>query len=197
MSPLATADTGLQVSGDGVAMRDGDFVVSELAKVLDREHLNRDIARQIDRLGQDRQRWLVYASTVQHAGHLAEALRGHGHTAAVVSAETPKAERERLIRDFRTGRLRALKASEQSRFSMARKTFLCSLPKCSATLRELVRAWPWTISTCGRRAGVLGVGLSFIALFPLKGVDTPQNERVPGASNRTKTADVLRDRSRY
>jgi DNA repair protein RadD len=45
---------------------------------------------------------------VQHAQHVAEALRQQGVAAECVTGETPKKERERILTDFKAGRLRAL-----------------------------------------------------------------------------------------
>lgn len=108
LAPLATAQTGIQVDAEGVKMRDGDFVVGELAKRLDESELIDAIVGQIVELGKDRKRWLVYGVTVEHAVHLAEAIRARGVEAAVVSAQTPVAVRAAVVRDFKAGRLRCI-----------------------------------------------------------------------------------------
>ncbi len=51
---------------------------------------------------------LVFTQFVKESEYLKEQLRKKGVTAEVVSAETPKRERERIIRDFKTGRIRVV-----------------------------------------------------------------------------------------
>ena len=108
LSPLVNAETATHIDASGVKMNGGDFVVSDLAKRIDQDDLNRKIAGQIVELGQDRAKWLVYCVTVEHATHMAEALKALGITVDVVSATTPAAERDRIIRNFKAGRLRCI-----------------------------------------------------------------------------------------
>ena len=108
LSPLVTADTGIQVSASEVRQSNGDYVVAELEKLLDDSELTKNIAKTIVSLGKDRNRWLVYGVTVAHATHLCEAINALGIRAEVVSAQTPAKERGRIINDFKRGKLRCL-----------------------------------------------------------------------------------------
>lgn len=108
LSPLVPAVTVSRIDTRDVRMSGDDYVVSELAAVSDRADLVKATCAEIVNLATDRRRWLVFAVTVQHAEHVADELRRLGVSVACVSAETPKAERERLIEDFRAGRLRCL-----------------------------------------------------------------------------------------
>jgi DNA repair protein RadD len=96
-----SSDLDFRMSGD-------DYVVSELAKVTDREELVEATCDEIVSLARDRKRWLVFAVTIEHAGHIKDALIQRGIVAEMVSANTPKAERNQLIKDFRAGRIRCL-----------------------------------------------------------------------------------------
>ncbi len=108
LSPLTAARTETRVTADGVRTSGDDYVVSELAKITDREPLVEATASEICALFSDRRRWLVFAVTIEHAEHVRDALRRRGVAAESVSADTPKAERERLIAAFRAGRIRCL-----------------------------------------------------------------------------------------
>ena len=109
LAPLTVQPTATRISTDDVRTSGGDFVVSALAQATDRAEIVRAACGELVRLAADRRRWLVFAVTIEHAGHIAAELRDvHGIDAAVVSAETPAAERDALIAAFRTGRLRAL-----------------------------------------------------------------------------------------
>ena len=108
LSPLVPATTVARIDTRDVRMSGDDYVVSELAKVTDKEDLVEATCDEIVQLAADRKRWLVFAVTIAHAGHVCEALKDRGVVAAMVSAETPKAERAALISAFRAGRIRCL-----------------------------------------------------------------------------------------
>ena len=108
LSPLRPAATFARIDTSGVRTSGDDYVISELAKATDQEHLVRATCAEIVRLGAERQRWLVFAVTIEHAEHVRDELRRLGVAAEMVSAETPKAVREVLIDRFRSGKIRCL-----------------------------------------------------------------------------------------
>lgn len=109
LAPLVTAPVQTQIDTAGVRLQGGDYVVSQLACATDKAELVSKACAELVRLAAGRKRWLVFAVTVEHAHHLADELRrAHGIACAVVSAKTPKAERDATIRAFRAGRLRAI-----------------------------------------------------------------------------------------
>jgi DNA repair protein RadD len=108
LSPLVPATTVTRIDAHDVRTSGDDYVVSELAKVTDTEELVEATCDEIVQLAADRKRWLVFAVTIAHAGHVCEALKRRGVVAAMVSAETPKGERAALISAFRAGRIKCL-----------------------------------------------------------------------------------------
>jgi DNA repair protein RadD len=66
------------------------------------------VAAEIVRLGFERKSWLVFCAGVAHAQHIAEALQDEGITTECVTGETPSNERDRILTDFKQGRIRAL-----------------------------------------------------------------------------------------
>lgn len=108
LSPLVPAVTQARIDTSGVRTSGDDYVISELARAADQEHLVRQTCAEIAKLGANRRRWLVFAVTVEHASHVRDELRRLGVAAGLVTGETPKAEREALIAGFRAGRLRCL-----------------------------------------------------------------------------------------
>lgn len=109
LAPLVGASTATRIDTHDVKVVAGEFVVSSLAKATDRAELVKSACAELVRLAADRRKWLVFAVTVQHAHHLAEELRSaHGIPCAVVSAETPKVEREASLAAFKRGSCRAL-----------------------------------------------------------------------------------------
>lgn len=109
LAPMVPAPVETKIETEGVATSGGDFIVSALARATDKAELVKKACAELVRLAADRRKWLVFAVTVDHAMHLAaELTRQHGIACGVVSAKTPKAEREHMIREFRRGTLRAL-----------------------------------------------------------------------------------------
>lgn len=98
--------TGLDVSG--VARRGGEFVESALQQAVDRHDVTEGAADEIVAMGESRRSWLVFCAGVQHAHNVAAALRRRGVSCATVTGDTPTGERDRIIRDFREGRIRCL-----------------------------------------------------------------------------------------
>ena len=108
LAPLVSAHTVTKVDTDDVRVSGNDFVVSELAKVTDKEELVASTCREIVQLAAGRKSWLVFAVTVEHAHHVADELTRLGVKAAVVSGETPTAERDSYISMFRRQTLQCL-----------------------------------------------------------------------------------------
>lgn len=108
LAPLKSKLTSTQLSVEGVHKRGGEYIESELQKAVDIEEKNIAIVDEVIRLAENRKAWLFFCSGVEHARHIAEALRIRGITAEVVTGETPKAERANILRDFKAGRIQAL-----------------------------------------------------------------------------------------
>lgn len=108
LAPLKVGGVKTVISAEGVSVVNGDYKISELAERVDKSELVEAACDEIVSIAADRKRWLVFCVTVDHAHHVRDALVARGVAAEVVSADTPKAERERIIEDFRAGRIRAL-----------------------------------------------------------------------------------------
>lgn len=108
LAPLRSKITGLRLDTTGVRKRGGEFIESELYKAVDTKDNNRKAVAEIIALAGDRKAWLVFCSGVQHAENIRVILEEQGIPAACVTGDTPKAERERIIGEFKTGKIRAL-----------------------------------------------------------------------------------------
>lgn len=108
LARLVSKHTGLTLSTDGVHKRGGEYIEAELQAAVDTEH-NTDgaVEETIKRAG-DRKSWLFFCSGVKHAERVRDALLQRGVEAACVTGDTPKAERDRIISDFKAGKIRAL-----------------------------------------------------------------------------------------
>lgn len=109
LSPLISAGQLTNVtSSDGLSIVNGDYNIKQLAARLDREELVDATCRELVRVGKDRHHWIVFGVTIEHVLHIRDKLLELGISSAVVSAKTPKLERETIIADFKSGKYRAL-----------------------------------------------------------------------------------------
>jgi DNA repair protein RadD len=108
LATLRSKHTKEQLDVSGVKKRGGDFIESELQAAVDVDPKNRAIVDEVIGLAEDRKAWLFFCAGVDHAYHVSMVLQEKGIAAACVTGKTPKKERERILADFKAGRLRAL-----------------------------------------------------------------------------------------
>ena len=108
LSTLRSKLTVTKLEVEGVHKRGGEYIEAELQAAVDTSDKNRLLAAEIVRLGHSRKSWLVFCAGVDHAQHIAIALQAQGITTECVTGETPSNERDRILTDFKAGRIRAL-----------------------------------------------------------------------------------------
>lgn len=108
LATLRSKVTKAKMDTTGVHKRGGEFIESELQAVVDTKDNNQRVVREVIELAGERKAWLFFCTGVKHANNVAEVLRQQGISAECVTGETPKKERERMLADFKAGRLRAL-----------------------------------------------------------------------------------------
>jgi DNA repair protein RadD len=92
---------------EGLRLVAGDYAAADLAR-FDRAELTDRIADQIVELGAERRSWLAFGVSIEHAGHLADALVARGIDARLLTGSTPAQQRADLVAAFKAGHLRAL-----------------------------------------------------------------------------------------
>lgn len=107
VNPTVYAPAGGAVQVAGVKKTAGDYNQGQLAEAMARESLVGDIVGHWLKLGRN-ERTVVFATGIEHALMIRAAFRAAGVSAEVVSGKTPKIERERTLRDLRTGALRVV-----------------------------------------------------------------------------------------
>jgi DNA repair protein RadD len=108
LSTLRSKVTKAKLDVTGVHKRGGEFIESELQAAVDTDDKNQAVVQEVMALAGDRKAWLFFCAGVQHAQHVAEALRQQGVAAECVTGETPKKQRDEMIADFKAGKLQAL-----------------------------------------------------------------------------------------
>jgi DNA repair protein RadD len=108
LATLRSKVTKAKLDTSGVHKRGGEFIESELQAAVDTDDNNQRVVQEIIGLAGDRKAWLMFCTGVKHAQHVAQVLQQHGIAAECVTGETPKRERERMLDEFKSGKLRAL-----------------------------------------------------------------------------------------
>lgn len=85
---------------DDIASRGGDFVIGQLAAAVNVTQRNRVLVEAYKQ-NTPGLKALVFTASVEHARDVAEEFVEHGINAEWASGETPRDERERIVRDFR------------------------------------------------------------------------------------------------
>lgn len=105
---LRSKHTGLKLSTDGVHKRGGEFIESELQHAVNTAANNASIVTETIERGKDRNAWLLFCAGVDHAYAVCDELKAAGITAECITGETPKAERDRILAEYKAGKIRAL-----------------------------------------------------------------------------------------
>jgi DNA repair protein RadD len=92
----------------GVGKRGGEFIPGQLEAAVDKPPLTEAIADEIVAAGANRGSWLIFCSGVGHAEHVRDAIRKRGVTCETVTGDTPNAERDQIVADFKAGTIRAV-----------------------------------------------------------------------------------------
>jgi DNA repair protein RadD len=108
LSPLVPKPMTTLLNVDGVHMQGGEFKAGELQAAVDKIEITRAILRESVEYKDTRKHWLIFASGVDHAVHIADELNLLGVSCKAVHSKMPSAERDRAIDDFKAGRIQAL-----------------------------------------------------------------------------------------
>lgn len=108
LSPLISKKPGMVFDVRGLKTRGGEWIEGEMNARFNTADVTRQAVAEVVTLGGDRKSWLLFCISVDHATAVRDELRRHGIVAEMVTGQTPGPERDRLLRDFKSGRIRAL-----------------------------------------------------------------------------------------
>lgn len=108
LSTLRSKFTKTSFDTSGVHKRGGEFIESELQAAVDTATNNLSVVEEVIEWAGDRKAWLFFCTGVDHAQNVADTLNYYGIKAECVIGTTPKAQRERILADFKAGKIRAL-----------------------------------------------------------------------------------------
>ncbi len=98
--PVKSYAVATSTNLDEVASRGGDFVIGQLAAAVNTVDRNKRIVASYRQHTPGRKA-LVFTASVEHARDIAEEFVAAGVNAEWASGETPREERERIVREFR------------------------------------------------------------------------------------------------
>ena len=105
--PVAkVTDTVIDVSNVGI--RAGDFSKKALNEAVDISEVTYNCVAEMIEKGADRHSWLVFASSIEHAEHVAETINAFGIDAVAVHSKMKEGERDKLINEFKDGKIKCI-----------------------------------------------------------------------------------------
>lgn len=107
LTRLTSKPSDVKYDMTGVHRLGGDFKKSDLAKATDKEELTRAAVAEIIGYAneENRKTAIIFCNGIEHATHVRDEIRANGKTCAVLSGNTPKGERRKIIEDLKAGRL--------------------------------------------------------------------------------------------
>lgn len=108
LCPLVPKATTAKLDTDGVHMRGGEYIASELQAAVDQHPITMAALTEAVQLAGDRHSWLVFCAGVEHSIHVADMLTSLGVPCKAVHSKMDPKERDAAIADWKAGRLRAI-----------------------------------------------------------------------------------------
>lgn len=106
--PVVPKRTKMQLDINGVKKQGGEFVASELQTAVNKREANLSAIEEALEYGADRKSWLVFCSGIDHAKDVADLLNESGIPAAAIHSKLSDTERDQILKDFKSGKLRAV-----------------------------------------------------------------------------------------
>jgi DNA repair protein RadD len=108
LSPLRTPAVYNPIDLTGVRIKAGEFSASDMENAVHRSGYTEKALVEILKEGSARRSWLIFCPTVEYANEIATLLNERGIKSACVTGETEKSERDRVLRDYKAGKIRAI-----------------------------------------------------------------------------------------
>jgi DNA repair protein RadD len=108
LAPLTPKKTTTLLDVNGVHLRGGEFIASELQQAVDVDKVTEAALRESLEMGHNRKHWLIFASGVKHAENIAGILTALGEPCLCVHSKMPDKQRDDNIKDFKKGKVRAI-----------------------------------------------------------------------------------------
>lgn len=108
LAPLTAKRTAFTVDLESVKKRGGEYVIGDAGTAMMADGNTGKAIEDAAYRGSQRNHWIVFACTIEHAAEICHELNKHGITNHLVTGQTPKKTREAMLEEFRLGKVRAL-----------------------------------------------------------------------------------------
>ena len=108
LAPLIPRRTQQQLDVNGVHMRGGEFIQSELQVAVDKNEVTYAALKETVEQAADRKHWLIFASGTEHCEHIVQMLDTFDIDAVAVHSKMSAGQRDKATESFVQGRKRAL-----------------------------------------------------------------------------------------
>jgi len=108
LAPLVTKCMDTEYDVESVGMRGGEFIQTDLQKKMNDRGRTEKAIQEVLIKGQNRKQWLIFCAGIKHAEMVCKLLDFSNISARVISGETPSNERDQLIEEYKSGKLKAL-----------------------------------------------------------------------------------------
>jgi DNA repair protein RadD len=108
LAPLFPKRTITELDVSNVGMSNGDFTQNALQAAVDKQDVTYKALLELCEAGWDRKSWLIFASGVDHAEHIAEMLCNFGIPATAVHSKIKAKERDARLNGFKRGDFRCV-----------------------------------------------------------------------------------------
>lgn len=107
LAPIVPKATNTSVSDEGIRITAGEYNLGDMQELFDQDHLTRACVKEIVESGRNRKKWLIFASGIEHAEHVAAMLRAFGIPTGCVHSKM-EGDRDDELAKFEAGEYRAM-----------------------------------------------------------------------------------------
>lgn len=108
LAPLTPKRTQIELDISNVGTQHGEFIASQLQHEVDKAEITWKALQETIYYGQNRRSWLIYATGIEHANHIAEALTKLGIECASVHSKQSEEYNVAALKAHKELRLRAI-----------------------------------------------------------------------------------------
>lgn len=110
LSPLIPLRTKIEldISQVRIDLNKGEFVASSLQKAVDKQEITYEALKELVAAGVNRRSWLIFASGIEHAEHIAEMLGSFGIDCAPVHSKRDTKYNDAALEAFKNYELRSI-----------------------------------------------------------------------------------------
>lgn len=113
LCPIVPNRTHLTIDTEGLNIRGGEFVSSQVQKAVDKYEITVAALKETLEVAHDRNHAMIFAAGIEHCSHIVEILSAMGQSCAMVHSKQGDSENDEIISDFKKGKYRFLVNSDK------------------------------------------------------------------------------------